>query len=1029
MKNEYARQRAFEKSSKVRWRGQLWYQLLVFLIWNAVGFIFAMFVGMVAKVVWFCLSSGFGNFAFAGWGYHVEPPFTLDNLQYLAAQSMTLQDVLSNRSWIIYVLMFFAWAVFFRLSVKQWWDWSQLYANRVRNLNRFATIREINRTYKLVPDRNRFYKGQFGEPMAHIKGYGLTFASLHPILWLWQLIKAPLGLNKEVFPQWYAHVRPKLMRRLPWLYVNQETVEGGYEGFYFIDDKPTHKSVLGATRVGKDQQYGYISIDLMRRAEIQPNIVDTDAKNEDAKMSYIPLRKAGYEVQLVNIQDVDWSESWNPLQTALTYAQDGEWDKARDEASVVVQIMGSDMRQTAGTDPTWDNAAEDTQLAIVLVLLWLAIETDDASIVTPASIIQFANSMATYTDPEKANGDGLTQFFEMVRQIDPRPPILNEALLRAAQFLSATGDTKTSIMFSFQARSRLFASETVARITSQSTIQVSDYGFPRLFKAYFDTLFAGATATIELIDLDKPKARQLVEQDKIKVSRSGIVEYPFHNNFPKSWQIVLDFSDAGNDKHLQTSKVSLTGTMRQKRKLNGKWAVDQYSKQPIMLVNVEKKENHLFQRTSWRYDLRYSEKPAAVFLITPQNNDNYASIASLFLGQTFSINTAIASNITRKKMDRAIIYKLNEFSMFPRIPGFDSFLTRGLTYGHIVDIYLQDNAQLLKQYDETEAREIEHNMGTQIYILSKDDEGRKALSDKLGEIEVQKESANFQSGSDRQDKGNIQQSVEKVPLLSSKELGELLEGEMVLTREVKRNDQRFKKIRPLPIFDTGETSMPNARDLIGRTYSLDYYTTDLRLKNKNKHLKYDDLFKDFANYFVQLANQVRPEDVPETKQTSTINSYMDEVNQQTVSDDGENTETDSQPDPEQVAFAKWYEDYTSDTDAPFLSPSDLTNDKLVDDVEGLMFDLLKRKDYRTRTDEQVEALRQLAHRVFFERYPQMNTKRSVLRLFDQQFRPVWQVDQNKQSILRGEEPEALSETDLAELMDGDASVSQNLEDI
>ncbi|MBS0949226.1 hypothetical protein JK159_02360 [Weissella minor] len=155
-----------------------------------------------------------------------------------------------------------------------------------------------------------------------------------------------------------------------------------------------------------------------------------------------------------NLRGVDLSESWNLLQTALAYVQDGEWDKARDEASAAVQIMGSDMRQTSGTDPTWDNAAEDTQLAIVLVLLWLAIETDDASIVTPASIIQISNSMTTYTDPEKANGDGLTQFFEMVRQIDPRPPILNEALLRAAHFLSATGDTKTSIMFSFQTRSR-----------------------------------------------------------------------------------------------------------------------------------------------------------------------------------------------------------------------------------------------------------------------------------------------------------------------------------------------------------------------------------------------------------------------------------------------------------------------------------------------------------------------------------------------------------------------------------------------
>src|SRR5699024_9624233 len=161
----------------------------------------------------------------------------------------------------------------------------------------------------------------------------------HPILWLKQIGKKLVGLNRETFPGYYQTLRPKLMNlkfTKRW-FKGQETVEGGFTGFYWIDPKPTHAITTGATRSGKDQRRGYIFIDIMRRAEIQPNIIDTDAKNEDAKMSFIPLQKAGYEVQLLNIADTDWSESWNPFQVALNYAMDGELDKARDEAIVIVQ--------------------------------------------------------------------------------------------------------------------------------------------------------------------------------------------------------------------------------------------------------------------------------------------------------------------------------------------------------------------------------------------------------------------------------------------------------------------------------------------------------------------------------------------------------------------------------------------------------------------------------------------------------------------------------------------------------------------
>ena len=54
--------------------------------------------------------------------------------------------------------------------------------------------------------------------------------------------------------------------------------------------------------------------------------------------------------------------------------------------------------------------------------------------------------------------------------------------------------------------------------------------------------------------------------------------------------------------------------------------------------------------------------------------------------------------------------------------------------------------------------------------------------------------------------------------------------------------------------------MPNRRGLIGKTYRLDYYTTDLRIKNNTKHLSYEDIFQDYTPYFSELREYVLDED-------------------------------------------------------------------------------------------------------------------------------------------------------------------------
>ena len=996
--NRYEKARSYEKQSQIRLRGQFWFQLIIFIGYCAVGIVVALLVGTLAGALWYIIRSGLGNMALNLFNVYFKPAFSWDYLQQYVMFSLS-GGVLHEHSYIIWAIMLLVFAIFCRLGVKNWYDWVQKFGDRTTNQNRWATLNEIERTYVLIPDRNKFYKGPAGQPISHISGYAFAFFKLHPLLWLKQVVKAPLGLNRESFPKWYQQVRPRLMQ-LPLLnkyFDAQRTVEGGFQGFYWIDPKPTHAITIGATRSGKDQRRGYIFIDIMRRAEIQPNIIDTDAKNEDAKMSFIPLQKAGYEVQLLNIADTDWSESWNPFQVALNYAMAGELDKARDEAMVIVQIIGSSSSSEGGND-IWDKTAEDTQLAIILILLWLAMEQDDQTLATPAGVPQFINSVNQFNDPKDKNLDGLTQYFNMLRKLYPMPPIINEAILKAGSYLGATGDTKSSVMFTLQSRSSLFASETVARLTSRSTIQISDYGFPRMLKVNVPTDYAGATAMVELYKRQDDQAQaHYLEQDAVKVSRAGAIQYPFQHVFPDDWLIKIHFADKGNPKHLQKSWLQISGEKRIKRQLNHQIKVDPQSQRPVKQVVSYPLQQHLINdEIPATFSLRYSEKPKAVFIVTPQSNDNYAAIASLFLGQVFSVNTQIASEITRRKMDRQIIYKLNEFSMFPRIPGFDNFLTRGLTYGHIVDMYVQDDVQVAKHYSESEAKEIMNNMLTQFHIQTKDRDTNQAVSDRLGEIEVQKEIVNSQMGEQQQDKGNRQVSIDKMPLLSAKELEELNDGEMVIMRTAKRNDKKWRRIRPLPIFDTGKTLMPYARDLIGQTYRLDYYTTDLRIKNNTKHLSYQDIFQDYSGYYQQLAAQVNPEKIVTdeddklTEQTQTImpepqnqtladttsNDKIGETNEVAESQETATNESNAADDDEVDDFTIWQREFSAHADEPLISKMEMSNWAFVQQVEDAIADALDTPAITADTDKVAVQADALAHK-FFKRHEQLNQQAAM----------------------------------------------------
>lgn len=119
--------------------------------------------------------------------------------------------------------------------------------------SRLATVSEIWRQYRWIPDSKETFKGIGGIPVSHFKG------------------------------------------------------------FYAVDRDTVNSLVIGASRSGKGQLLVYPMIDILSRAEEQSALVVNDPKGELFSGTKEILEKRGYEVLALNLLDPLQGMSYNPL--------------------------------------------------------------------------------------------------------------------------------------------------------------------------------------------------------------------------------------------------------------------------------------------------------------------------------------------------------------------------------------------------------------------------------------------------------------------------------------------------------------------------------------------------------------------------------------------------------------------------------------------------------------------------------------------------------------------------------------------
>ncbi|WP_425590173.1 VirD4-like conjugal transfer protein, CD1115 family [Guptibacillus hwajinpoensis] len=220
---------------------------------------------------------------------------------------------------------------------------------------RFATRKEIQKQYKIIPDRKHAYKGKGGPVLAR-KGR-----------------KA------------------------------------------YIDPSPVSNLIIGTTRSGKGQTYVIPTIDAYSRAEMQPSLVINDPKGELFASSRETLVKRGYEVEVLNLMNPMQSMSFNLLELVKQAYLDGDYSTAQTLCETITHML---YHNPQAKEPMWDDSAKSLVNAMILAITEKCIMEGTKEKITMYTVANMLSELGTKNEMDE-NGqeyNALDQFFQQLPQ-------------------------------------------------------------------------------------------------------------------------------------------------------------------------------------------------------------------------------------------------------------------------------------------------------------------------------------------------------------------------------------------------------------------------------------------------------------------------------------------------------------------------------------------------------------------------------------------------------------------------------------
>lgn len=695
-----------------------------------------------------------------------------------------------------------------------------------KGTSRFATRKEIDKQYRAIPIARYSYKGSGGVPIA--RGF------------------------KEF---------------------TLENGEKKLKEVMYIDDSSVNNLIIGTTRSGKGETFVIPLIDIYSRAEKKSALIVNDPKGEIIAMCKETLEERGYDVLMLNLLQPINSMSYNPLELVKQAYKKGDYS----EAQLLCKTLTHSLYYKPNVkDPFWQNSAMSLVNALILAICDECIKRGEEEKITLYTVSNMLSELGGKNTPSadgKKEINALDEYFKTL-------PADSVAKSQYATSSFAGGSARGNIFSVAMSELQTYTLEETGKLTSKNSLNFEDIGFHKTFK-----LKVIVKDKLDNIDLENNKAKTIDInklnglKNKVLGIRDIVIEKVIetkednrsfkHKTNEKEYKEQLSLEDeieqldikqksnfSNTDSNLKSEKAikkekrKLQKENLKKEILNDVRAFNVDGKEVTSDITVDVSEVNFNENGEYEVYIKVPlERPKAVFMVTPDYDKSNHILASIFVRQIYYVLAKKASLNDTSKCDREVIFTLDEFGNMPSIEGFANIITVCLGRGIRFNMIIQAYSQLKNLYGE-DAPTIEGNCGNQIYIMTNEGETAKKFSELLGDKTI---ITNSRSGEVFSLNKSQTESLDARKLLKSDELMKLKEGETVVVRVIKRQDNERNKIVSYPIYNNDEHSMKYRYE-----YLYDYFDNqesvfkNIKVKSLHKDINLKDLIIDFSKTAEQI---------------------------------------------------------------------------------------------------------------------------------------------------------------------------------
>ncbi|PER43651.1 VirD4-like conjugal transfer protein, CD1115 family [Bacillus thuringiensis] len=566
----------------------------------------------------------------------------------------------------------------------------------------------------------------------------------------------------------------------------------------FIDDSPVNNLIIGTTRSGKGETFVFPTIDVYSRAEHKPSLIFNDPKGELFSASKETLEERGYHIEVLNLLTPLDSMSYNLLQLVKDAYKDGDYSTAQ----ALCKTLSHTLYYKPGVkDPFWQDCAMSLCNAMILAITDKCIAEGTEEKITMyavANMLSELGSKEIIIDPEEPPKNALDLYFENL-------PSDSVAKMQYATSNFSKGQARGGIFTQTMNGLSIFTFDEIAKMTAKNSVDLKRVGFGKTIKG----------------KVTPRKRIEIVFPDGSKESIKSDITGRFALDFKKVIKVgdTIQFNEKGNKK----KKTSISIMKIDEKTGDTEFKVVEEN-EDIQVITVD-----------------YFDKPVAIFMITPDFDSSNHVIASIFVRQLYFILAKGASLARGGKCHREVVFCLDEFGNMPSIEGMANIITVCLGRNVRFNLVIQAYAQLKNKYGE-DADTIDGNCGNTIYILTNDQETAEKVSKKLGNQTINLSS---RSGKGLSTDKNKTESLDQRPLLTANELMNFKEGESAVIRVIKRQDNNRKRIRPRPIYNTGETALKYRWEYLGVEFDTDKSILDIDIDSLHDDVNPKSLIVDF----------------------------------------------------------------------------------------------------------------------------------------------------------------------------------------